>query len=201
MIEFRIDRETPDYITMARHGLLYLSMEGKKLPNDVYQEISEMMNSLVLFEYSAKEKLEQLGSSYLYSFKIRKDSALGQYLIENKGRNRIIDLTEYISYKNICDAMLITIVNDDAKMANKITPLVQKQCYGTKKEILKRFPYHEDAINFILENNDFDRFLAKRNQEVEPGQEDKAFVVFEEGEWLIKNFDEEHVRVPKKADF
>lgn len=203
MVEFRMDKETPDYITMDRNGLLYLGMEGKKLPNklpnNVYQEVSDMINTFCSFEYSTKEELEQIGSSYLTSFKIRKESALGQYLIENNGKNEIINESEYISYKNICDAMLITIVNDDAKMANKITPLVQKQCCGTKEEILKEFPYHEDALNFIMDNNDFDAYLANKNQGENPIQETKPFVVYEEGEWAIKNLEEDYIRVPKKA--
>lgn len=199
MVTFRIDKETPDYITMDRQGLFYLGIEKGQIPNDVYLEVSDMINDFVSFEYSAKEKLEQIGSSYLNSFKIKKDSALGQYLIENKGKNRIADVTEYISYKNVCDAMLIAIVNDDAKMANKITPLVQKQCCGQKEEILKQFPYHEEALNFILENNDFAKFLAERNQEEEPKQEIQMFVAFEEGEWTIKNREKDCVRVPKKV--
>lgn len=199
MVGFRIDKDTPDYITMDRYGLLYLGMEGKKLPNNVYQEVSDMINTFYSFEYSAKEKLEQIDSSYFTSFKIRKESVLGQFLIENNGKYEIVDYTEYISYKNICDAMLITIMEDDAKMANKITPLVQKQCCGTKEEILKEFPYHEDALNYILENNDFDAYLAKRNQGEEIAEESKPFVVYEEGEWSIKNLEEEYVHVPKKA--
>lgn len=199
MVGFRIDKDTPDYITMDRYGLLYLSSQEYIIPNKIYQEVSNMIYDLCAFEYSAKKKLEQIGSSYLTSFKIRKESTLGQYLIENNGKNEIINESEYISYKDICNAMLITIVNDDAKMANKITPLVQKQCCGTKEEILKEFPYHEDALNYILENNDFDAYLANKNQGENPIQEAKLFVVYEDGAWAIKNLEEDYIRVPKKA--
>lgn len=199
MVEFKIDKETPDYITMDRNGLLYLSLKEYIIPNNVYQEVSDMIEDLVSFEYCAREKLRIIRSERIDEFKIRKESTLGQYLIENNGKYKIINESEYISYKNICDAMLITIVNDDAKMANKITPLVQKQCCGTKEEILKEFPYHEDALNYILENNDFDAYLANKNQGENPIQEAKPFVVYEDGEWAIKNFEEDYIRVPKKA--
>lgn len=199
MIEFRIDKETPDYITMEKFGLFCLSIEFRKFPNDVQEEIADMSSSLVPFEHYAKEALIKINSEYISEFKIRKESALGQYLIENNGRNEIVDYTNYISFETIKNAMEIAIFNDDAKMSSKIIPLFQKQRFGTKEELLKEFPRDEEVLNYILENNDFEKHLAKINHEEEPTQEDKSFVVYEDGEWSIKNFEEEYVRVPKKA--
>lgn len=195
MVGFRIDKDTPDYITMDRNGLLYLSLKKYIIPNNVYQEVSDMIEDLVSFEYSAKKELEQIDSSYLTSFKIRKESALGQYLIENAGKNEIINESEFIHYSDVVSALNIALFNEEDKTSNKIFPLFKEQISGSKKELLKKFP--EWVLNYILENNDFDAYLAKRNQEKPIPT--KSFVVYEEGEWTIKNLEEDYIRVPKKA--
>ncbi len=202
MVEFRIDKETSNYIVMDRHGLLYLGLKGKNLPNDAYQEVSNMINGLVPFEYSAKENLEQIGSSYLSSFKIRKDSVIGKYLIENAGYNEIINKSEFIHYSDIVNALNIALFDGEDKTSNKIFPLFKERIFGSKKELLKKFP--EWVLDYILENKDFEKHLKKIDSikelgSEEPIQEENAYVVYEDGEWSIKNLEEEYKRISKKA--
>ncbi len=202
MIQYRIDKETPDYITMDRHSLLSIIASEKEdwSNEELRQEASRMLHQMTRFEYEEKEKLYEINRRYIDKFKIRKDSALGKYLIENVEQNEIEDYTNYISYENICEAYLISSFQNDAKLTNKILTLFQNQCSGSKEELLKEFPFYEAALDFILENNDFEKYLAKVNQEEIEEEEAKQepFIVYEDGVWAIKNPQVELVRVPKK---
>lgn len=196
MIRYSIDKVMPEYINMDREGLFYLHVEKKDVFGEVQPEISEMVNSIGIFEYNARESLEQIGSRFIREFKIRKDSLLGKYLIACTDDKEIVNEIEheYISFEHIRNALDIAMFNDDSKITNKILTLYQNRCQGSKENLLKKFPYYETTLNYILENYNLDKYLARLDCEQE------SFVVYEEGNWSIKKRNEEHVRILKKGD-
>lgn len=204
MIEYRIDKETPDYITITGSCLVSIATSEKKeeWPNKkLCWEALRMFKQMIDFEFECNEKKKTFGlnNHSFVKYKIHKDSVLGNFLIENNGQYGIIDYTEYISFQDIQNAYLISSFMNDAKLTNKILTLFQNQCYGFKKDLLKEYPYYETALDFILENKDFEKYLAKVNQEeIEEEAKQEPFIVYEDGEWTIKSPQAEFVRVPKK---
>lgn len=188
MIRYKIDKETPDYLTINKSDLLYLILFKDKVPSlsdAVRYEINKMMRKLCQFERSTKSNplMKQINS---FAFKITKESILGKYLLENTGAEEIIDYTSFINREDIKNALLIAIFEDDCKRTNKILPLFQNQFSGFKEDLLKEYPYYEATLDYILENNDFKKHLLKaKNIEMSPKEE--AFLAYEDGVWTIKN--------------
>ncbi len=191
MMKYRIDRKTPDYITLNMNDFLHSFSIDTLLEEGLEEETFKMANDIREFECQIKQ--------CVYEFKIRKDSVLGRYLVENDGKNGIADYTDYISYHSVCEAYLISSFQNDAKMTNKLLTLLQQQCSGFKEELLKDFPRYEEALDFILENNDFEKYRIQVNHQ-EGKNSEEPFVAFEDGEWTIKTFGEEQKRILKNKE-
>lgn len=74
MIKYRIDRKTPDYITLDMNDFLH-SFSIDTLLEEGLEETFKMVNGIREFECQIKQ--------CVYEFKIRKDSVLGRYLMKN----------------------------------------------------------------------------------------------------------------------
>ncbi len=199
MIRYRIDKETPEYLTMNRIDLLSLCLHKAEIitfSKELWQEIIIMVNTMYEFEKIAIES--HLIDETINTFKIRNESILGKYLIENTDYVEIINENTYINYEDVVAALNIALFDGEDKTSNKIFPLFKEQIFGSKEQLLEKYP--EWVLDYILENNDFEKYLAKVNHEELPSEtEIKDYIVFEDGVWAIKNLEEVYIHVPKKA--
>ena len=61
---------------------------------------------------------------------VRKDSFMGRLFLKNTDFKE----EDAISYEDIKNALLIAIFKGENRMSNKISPLFEKEIYGTKEE-------------------------------------------------------------------
>jgi hypothetical protein len=98
----------------------------------------------------------QCKDSDIKSILIKKNSELGRFILNNN------DLfTDYISYSDVINALNISILEDDVKMANKLMHPFKEKVFGKTSVFLEK--YGEKVVDYIKNNNDLDLYLEEKD--------------------------------------
>jgi len=166
----KTNKDNKEYLTINKCNLL-VEIGKEHWPYKIRKEINQIISLL----YNAERKI-----GYIDQFEIRKDSEIGEFLlfcIEN-GEIQNEDLN--IDFEKITNAFNIAVFENNP-IAKEILPLFQGREIGKKEELMQR--YSEEAINFILENDDFETYLQK----IDGKYKIKKYVVYEDGEFCKKD--------------
>lgn len=170
MITFKSNKDNNEYLMIdARYSMLTLG-QSQKLTGEVLDEANKIFSKLYKFE---KENNHIIISEVA----IRKDSAIGQYLLKHSNQDDIINEDLFIYYENIVNALNIAIYESCA-IAERIIPLFRRKVHGSKEELLKE--YDEVVLDYILTHDDFHEWIEP--QEKDPTE----YIVFEDGEYSKK---------------
>ncbi|MBE6147662.1 MAG: hypothetical protein E7168_04945 [Firmicutes bacterium] len=173
MIFFKQNANNRDYLVISRIdlGILIVS-DTYNLPTDLVSEINKMY-----FEIFTFEKEKKMG--YISEMSIPKNSLLGSYLIENQGKDGIINSDLRVKYSKVVNAFNLAVYTNNP-IQEEILPLFKGEVSGERDELVEK--YGETVIDYILEQPNFlDYVLGINNQ-------DKSYVVYEDGKYEIKSF-------------
>ena len=173
-------KENPNYILVeVKHELLtlILRLNEKGIDLKVLKEMRFIHEKLFEFE-------EQVGY-YLDYAAIRKDSIVGEYLINHIDGRDIINESLLISLKKITKALRVTLLEKNQEMFYLLFPLFKNIECGIYDD-LKKY-YSEDALNYILEHDSFQEYLQNNNGK------NKQYVVYEDGKYF-KNLSNNKVK-------
>ena len=173
-------KENPNYILVeVKHELLtlILRLNEKGIDLKVLKEMRFIHEKLFEFE-------EQVGY-YLDYAAIRKDSIVGEYLINHIDGRDIINESLLISLKKITNALRVALLEKNQEMFYFLFPLFKNIECGIYDD-LKKY-YSEDALNYILEHDSFQEYLQNNNGK------NKQYVVYEDGKYF-KNLSNNKVK-------
>ena len=185
MIFFERNKENSNYLMIGPKtnlGILLID-DDIELPQEVKEEVNCMYFDLFSFEKENK-------TGYVSEVAFLKDSVLGKYLIENNGKNGIVNLDLEMTYEKVINAFNISVFEDNP-IQQKILPLFKGQVMGTKEDLVKE--YDEDVIEYILEHTSFEDYLNGNNGV----KNNTTYVVFENGEYTKKSLRKENEKVKK----
>lgn len=174
MIKFKSNTKDDKYLTLSFLDISMLAYDDElSLPVEVVKDARRIFykrSELTIKNKHNKDK-----------FNIRKDSTIGQYLINNFDQDYIINEDEYIYYVQIIEALKISIFENN-EIFNQIIPMFRAQVQGSKEELRKN--YDESVLDYILENDNFEEFLTKQDENYE--ESNSEFIIYENGEFSSK---------------
>lgn len=179
MVSFKSNKDNDEYImidVLTGIGVLLANRDKYLVSDDVFNEISD-----IYFTAFDREVRKELKWNDIGTIALRKDSLLGQYLINNADDVKIQNMDLYISYEKVVNALNIAMFENDCKISNKILPLFKEQISGIKDEL--ETYCSRNVIEYILKNNDFKTYIEKYNGEYKPDE----YIVYEEGEIFRKD--------------
>lgn len=182
MITFKNNKDNHEYLIMNIRTVGGILLFGEILPTFTSLELEKMYFQLPSFE-------KEIGH-HVSEVTFRKDSLLGNWLMENFDQQKIIyenscaQLDSYISHEKIENAIAIAILENN-KIVDKIIPLFSNNATGDKRQLLEE--YEEDVLDYILEHGDFRAWSESANKEIE------QYVVFEDGKYSKKLLSTEKV--------
>lgn len=179
IFRYSTNKDNEDYLMVdVRKGFDYL-FTVDSIPKEIKKEAEQAF--LGFFQY---EKENQ--DIFLESVALRKDSALGQFILSNP--NLCFNEDDYISYDKIVNAYNVAVFENDDKMANKILPLFKSRMSGMKEEF-SSFP--EKIISYISTNSDFYHHLKSKDNMYQ-------YLVYEDGTYQRKSLIPNHKMKQKK---
>jgi len=190
MITFKDNKDNNEYIIMNIHidgGVLVAS---DILPVLVANEIEKMYLSLPSFE-------QEIGK-YISEVSFRKDSLLGEWLLNNYNQKKIIYDSKYISVPKIEQAMAISMLECN-RIIDKIIPLLNAKVTGDIGELMD--VYDKDALNYILEHDNYEEYIYQSNsgRYIQKEVDNKEYIVYENGKYSKKELSTEK-KVLEKID-
>jgi len=166
MIWFKSSKDNDEYLMVDGRYTMMLLGQNQNLTDDEIEEADKIYFGLYEFE-----KLNN--NTHVSEIAIRKDSAIGQYLLNNSD-SEIINEDLYIFQEDVKNALLISLYEHDT-IYEKIIDLFRAQVGGYKAVLLEQ--YDESVLDYILTHRDFESWINK--EEIKP----KEYVVFENGEF------------------
>ena len=173
MIEYKTVRENNDYIVIERPADL---MQIVLVVNDTHT-CTVLTN---IFTTLANNEFKEIKGLAL-----PKDSNLFLHILA-KAQSRNLD--EYVSYKEIVNALNIAIFTSNNKMANKISPLFKKQISADIKQV--EALTSKTTVEYIKKNNDFEEFLSKVNGTYEQTK----YIVYENDEVYVSSLKDSYTK-------
>lgn len=149
---FHETKENPNYILVeVKHELLtlILRLNEKEIDLKVLKEMRFIHEKLFEFE-------EQVGY-YLDYAAIRKDSIVGEYLINHIDGRDIINESLLISLKKITNALRVALFENNEEMVHSLFSMINHRKVGTYNQ-LKKY-YSEGTLKYILEHDSFQEYL------------------------------------------
>lgn len=177
-------KENPNYILVeVKHELLtlILRLNEKGIDLKVLKEMQFIHEKLFEFE-------EQVGY-YLDYATIKKDSIVGEYLINHIDGRDIINESLFISLKKINNALRVALFENNEEMVHSLFSMINRREVGTYNQ-LKKY-YSEETLKYILEHDSFQEYLQKFNNI----KEEKQYIVYEDGEYFQKSFHEKSKKI------
>ena len=190
MICFESNKDNGDYLMVKPWELACFDMGEEVYASDFVKQKINKLYYTIFPKYSTTPTISFNKDT---TIAIRKDSVIGNWLIDNENHFDLYNKDLDISYVKVVNALNIAIFSDNRKMANKIMPLFINQISGIKNKLSNE--YCEEAINYIIENDDFDTFLLKFNGDYE----EKKVVVYEDGELSHRILSQIGQKVKKKV--
>lgn len=157
MIKFGTYEGDNNYLVIRRTDLVMTIVFEEKSNNEISQVASEILSKLLNYEFENKVRLTG-------AIAIRKDSILGQFLLNNSDRTKYINRDLLIAYEDITNALNIAIFENN-EIYNEIIPLFRNREQDYYDELSKK--YSEDVLNFVINNRNFGRYLSKEDGEHE----------------------------------
>lgn len=181
-MDIKTCRDNKKYITLNKAWTLALVICEDTTPNNIFDLANIIHNEAIKFE---KE------SGYIGEIAIRKDSELGQFLLNSN----IIDNDDFdISCKKVMNAFNIAVFEDNP-IAIEILSLFKNQINGTKKELMKS--QKESILDYILEHDDFQFYLDTKRGNYTPVE----FAVYENdcfSKRILTSCSKEKIKKPKQ---
>lgn len=176
MVSYKVNVDNEDYIDISGAKLSLGSLVvSERVPKVVREEASIVYSELFFFE-----KKNNLG--YVKNISIRKDSILGEYIINNPKL--------YIKFDDVVNAYNIAVYEGNL-IANELLPLFRENVSGYKEELINK--YNEIIVDYIVNNFDFKKLVDKQKKDYK----EQKMVVFENDHYEYKVLTSEEKRVRK----
>lgn len=168
-MDIKTNKDNEDYLTL----LDAINVLGRVLFDTTLKNVKDEAENMYmgLFEYNNINN-----SNSINTCEIRKDSLVGQYLL-NSRTIKNDDLN--ISFQKVKNAFTIAMFESNP-LSLQILILFQNQVSGSKEDLMRK--YDESVLDYILEHDDFDRHLEKKNETYQPGE----YIVYEDGFYFKK---------------
>lgn len=185
-MRFKANKDNKEYITIDKIGLTTIAVICEKRNIKLSNEATSIFSKLIQFE--VREKIP-----YVHDIEIRKDSILGQFLINNPFKENIVNDDLIVDYDKVVSAFNIAVFQNN-EIARKILPLFQNpnELELENKKLVEK--YGKEVIDFILENNDFSHYLIKLDENASPTK----YIVYEDDKFSRKSLVEKNKQLLKK---
>lgn len=151
MVIFETFEGDSNYIEISYSNLLMITTLEERKNIDIAQEAYKI--SWDLNDYARKNNL-----GYISAVAIRKDSTLGQFLLNHPNRDKYMNRDSLITYNDIVNALNIAMFEDN-EIVSKILPLFKNREHDFIDELAKT--YSQDVLDYIVNNKDFGDYLSK----------------------------------------
>lgn len=171
MVNFRTNVDNDEYVTIDKTNLMMLVVM-----DETPQEIKDIANDIFV-ETLVFQKNNRI--TYISEVELKKDSLIGQYLLQNGMTKKIRNDDLYIYYKDVINAYNIASFENN-KIMHLLLCMLRERVEGNTLNLSKK--YGKDAVDYISNNKDFNVYLEK----LDGTYKTKEYIVYEDGEFSKK---------------
>ena len=136
-----------EYIEINKFDIFVLANTIKN--KDIEKENQQLLSKVL--EY------EKLNNKYLEKIDIRKDSLLGNYIL-NLPEDKVTNFDDIITFEKITNALNVAVFENDPIAKKLIVPFMKQAC--NKKDVMID-EYGEEVVNYIISNSNFNMHIQK----------------------------------------
>lgn len=162
---FYTNKENNNYIMVNKQDLYLLDAKG-----NIYNEIISII--MAIKSYSRNH-----GYMFVGDIALKNDNIVAQYLLNET--TKIINDDLDINIYKIANALSIAFFENNP-IYSELLYLFKNRVCGTRDGLIQK--YNEEAIDYILKNNDFKYHVEISNGTYTP----KFYIVYEKGECIEK---------------
>lgn len=168
MITFKTNKDNDNYIVITRFELIL--MTGiQDIPLEIRNEALDVFSKMIKIEHS-------IGT--IKEIALSKEERLTNFLLSTNLES-IRNEDNIVTYNKVINAFNIATFEKNP-ISDAILFLFRGQVKGKKEELTKL--YGKEVIEYILENDDFEKYLKKVNGEYTPNE----YLVYENQKFVKK---------------
>lgn len=171
MVKFRTNVDNDEYITINKSDLMLIVVMDEN-PQEIKDIANDIFCETLIFQKNNRVP-------YITEIELRKDSLIGNFLLENGMSKKIRNDDLYIYYKDVINAFNIASFEDN-KIMHLLLGMLRKRVEGSNLELSNI--YGNEVINYISNNKDFNIYLNK----IDGKYGIKEYIVYEDGEFSKK---------------